>query len=162
MSPAFTVRAWRESDTEELGEVFRRSVREVASGDYRPAQIEAWVKAPGEIDTWTERMRNRTVFVAEEQQQLIGFIQYEPPDHIDMIYVHPEYQRRGVASALLAALEAEARRRGVALLTAEASITSRPFFEASGFEIITPQIVTARGQDVLNYRMSKRLAPIAR
>jgi putative acetyltransferase len=68
----------------------------------------------------------------------------------------------GVASALLATLEAEARRHGVALLTAEASITSRPFFEASGFEVVTPQIVTARGQDFLNYRMSKRLAPTGR
>jgi putative acetyltransferase len=162
MSARFTVRPWLESDTKELGEVFRKSVREVASRDYRPAQIEAWVMAPGEIETWYERMRNRTVFVAEEQERRIGFIQYEPPDHIDMIYVHPEYQRRGVASALLAVLEAEARRRGVALLNAEASVTSRPFFEARGFEVITPQIVSARGEDFLNYRMSKRLALIGR
>jgi putative acetyltransferase len=157
MSAAFTVRPWAEVDTEELGEVFRKSVREVASRDYRPAQIEAWIKAPGEIDAWTERMRNRTIFVAEEQGRRIGFIQYEPPDHIDMIYVHPERQRMGVASALLAALEAKARRRGVTLLNVEASITSRPFFEARGFEVITPQIVTAHGEDFLNYRMAKRL-----
>jgi putative acetyltransferase len=157
MSAAFTVRPWRESDTEELGEVFRKSVREVASRDYRPAQIEAWMKAPGEIETWTERMRNRTTFVAEAQGRLIGFIQYEPPDHIDMTYVHPQSQRVGVASALLAAIEDEARRHGVKLLNVEASITSRPFFLARGFETVVPQIVTARGQDFLNYRMSKRL-----
>lgn len=157
MSAAFTVRRWTEADTEELGEVFRKSVREVASRDYRPAQIEAWVRAPGEIETWTERMRSRVSFVAEEAGRLIGFIQYEPPDHIDMTYVHPETQRRGVASALLAALEAEAQARGVSLLNVEASITSRPFFEARGYEVITPQIVTARGEDFLNYRMSKRL-----
>jgi putative acetyltransferase len=158
----FFIRPWREADTEELGEVFRASVREVASRDYRRAQIEAWVKAPGEIGTWTERMRNRVTFVAQEgvageESRLIGFIQYEPPDHIDMTYVRPDAQRKGVASALLAALEAEARRNGVRLLNVEASITSRPFFEARGFEVITPQIVTARGEDFLNYRMSKRL-----
>ena len=158
MSAAFTVRRWTQADTEELGALFRRSVREVASRDYRPAQIEAWVKAPGEIETWTERMRSRVSFVAEEAGRLIGFIQYEPPDHIDMTYVHPETQRRGVARALLAAVEAEARTRDVPLLNVEASITSRPFFEAHGFEIVTPQIVTARGQEFLNYRMRKRLA----
>jgi putative acetyltransferase len=157
MSGAFTVRPWRESDTEELGEMFRRSVREVASRDYRPAQIEAWVEAPGEIEHWNDRMRYRTTFVAAEPSRLIGFIQYDPPDHIDMTYVHPECQRKGVASALLATLEAEARRRGVALLNVEASITSRPFFAARGFDVVTPQIVTARGQEFLNYRMSKRL-----
>jgi putative acetyltransferase len=157
MSGSFKIRPWLESDTEELGEMFRRSVREVASRHYRPAQIEAWVEAPGEVETWTDRMRYRTTFVAAEQSRLVGFIQYDPPDHIDMTYVHPECQRQGVASELLTALEAEARRRGVALLNVEASITSRPFFEARGFEVITPQIVTARGQEFLNYRMSKRL-----
>jgi putative acetyltransferase len=157
MSAASTVRLWRESDTAALAELFGRSVREVASRDYRPAQIEAWVKAPGEIDTWAARMRSRVVFVAEDAGKSVGFLQYEPPDHIDMTYVHPEYQRKGVASALLAALEAEAERRGVTLLNVEASITSRPFFAARGFEVITPQIVTARGEDFLNYRMAKNL-----
>src|ERR1700730_9883267 len=102
-------------------------------------------------------MQNRTTFVAEQNGRLIGFIQYEPPDHIDMTYVHPERQRIGVASALLATLEAEARRCGVKLLKVEASITSRGFFERCGYVVLTPQIVRARGQDFLNYRMSKRL-----
>jgi len=153
----FTIRPWGPADTKELGEVFRRSVREVASRDYRPAQIEAWVLAPGELTAWAERMQNRITFVAEEDGRLIGFIQYEPPDHIDMTYVHPERQRMGVASALLATLEGEAIRRGVTLLNVEASITSRPFFERRGYVMLTPQIVRARGEDFLNYRMSKRL-----
>jgi putative acetyltransferase len=155
---SFTIRPWAPADTEELGEVFRRSVREVASRDYRRAQIEAWVLAPGEIATWAERMKHRTTFVAEEEGRLIGFIQYEPPDHIDMTYVHPDRQRMGVASALLAALESQAKEHGVKLLNVEASLTSRPFFERRGYVVLTPQIVQARGQDFLNYRMSKRLA----
>ena len=106
----------------------------------------------------SERMQTRVTFVAEKGGRLVGFIQYEPPDHIDMTYVHPERQRQGVASALLATLEAEARRRGVMLLNVEASITSRPFFEHHGFYVVTPQIVRARGQDFLNYRMAKRLS----
>ena len=158
MSSGFTIRPWMPSDTQELADVFRRSVREVASRDYRPAQIEAWAAAPGDIAAWEERMRDRVVFVAEEEGRLIGFIQYEPPDHVDMTYVHPERQRMGVASGLLATVEREARRRGGAILNVEASITSRRFFENRGFEVIAPQFVRARGEDFLNYRMSKRLA----
>ena len=129
----------------------------MASRDYRPEQIEAWEAAPGDASVWTERMRKRVVFVAEAEGRPIGFIQYEPPDHIDMTYVHPDWQRKGVASALLSALEAEAKSRGEAVLNVEASITSKPFFAARGYEAILPQIVTARGVDFLNYRMSKRL-----
>ena len=151
---SFTIRRRRESDTGELVELFRRSVREVASRDYRPKQIEAWSQGP--ID-FSERMGQRVTFVAEDDARLVGFIQYDPPERVDMTYVHPERQREGIASALLAAIEEEARSRGVPALHVEASITGRPFFAARGFEVLTPQIVTARGEDFLNYRMMKRL-----
>lgn len=157
MTDQFNVRRWIPADTQELAELFRRSVREVASRDYRPAQIEAWAAAPGDSAAWDERMRARIVFVAEAAGRLMGFIQFEPPDHIDMTYVHPEHQRMGVASALLAALETEVRSRGAAMLNVEASITSRPFFLARGFEVVTPQIVRTRSEEFLNYRMRKRL-----
>jgi putative acetyltransferase len=42
-------------------------------------------------------------------------------------------------------------------LYVEASITSRPFFVARGFQIIAPQVVAVHGQEFLNYRMEKRL-----
>jgi putative acetyltransferase len=160
LKQSFVIRPWTPEDTDALADLFRRSVREVASRDYRPAQIEAWAAAPGNAQEWTERMRKRVVFVADEAGQAIGFIQYEPPDHIDMTYVHPQRQRMGVASALLAEVEEKARKRGVGLLNVEASITSRPFFEARGYEVLTPQVVTVRDQDFLNYRMAKRLTPL--
>ena len=157
MSRVFTIRERRDSDGPALAEIFRRSVREVASRDYRPAQIEAWTKFVEETTAWDERMRDRLVWVAEEAGQPIGFIQFEAPDHIDLTYVHPEHQRKGVATALLARLELAARSHGAKLLKVEASITSRPFFEARGFATTTPQIVTARGEEFLNYRMEKSL-----
>ena len=160
MRKSFVIRPWNPQDTEALADVFRRSVREVSSRDYRPAQIEAWAAAPGNAHEWNDRMRSRVVFVADQEGEAIGFIQYEPPDHIDMTYVHPRWQRQGVATALLSEVEDEAKRRNVSLLNVEASITSRPFFEARGYEVITPQVVTVRGQEFLNYRMAKRLTPL--
>lgn len=157
MTGAFIVRPRMDDDAPALMEIFRRSIREVASQHYRPAQIEAWVRFADETDAWHQRMRSRQVWVAEGDGKPLGFIQLEPPDHIDLTYVHPEHQRQGVASALVAKVESVARATGVAALMVEASITSRPFFAARGFEIIAPQIVTTRGQDFLNYRMRKKL-----
>ncbi len=88
---------------------------------------------------------------------MAGFIQFDPPDHIDLTYVHPAHQRQGVATALLATVEAAAQVNGVKALHLEASITSRPFFAARGFETITPQLVSVAGQEFLNYRMAKKL-----
>lgn len=48
------------------------------------------------------------------------------------LYVEPRSRRRGVARALLAAAEAEARRRGFTMLHAETA-QARPLFEALGW-----------------------------
>ncbi len=162
MSQDFFVRPLADSDINALAEIFRRSIREVACRDYRPAQIEAWVRFAEEITDWEQRMRSHEVWVAERNGRPVGFIQLDPPDHIDLTYVHPEHQRCGVATALLARVENTARENGVARLNVEASITSRPFFAARGFETDSPQIVTAGGQDFLNYRMHKRLRTAAK
>jgi putative acetyltransferase len=157
MTGKFLIRAPAEGDAPALADIFRRSIREVASRDYRPAQIEAWTRFAEESTAWEQRMRSREVWLAEHDGKPVGFIQFEPPDHIDLTYVHPGHQRRGVATALLSKVEERARKGGVAVLNVEASITSRPFFAARGFEVVAPQIVTARGQDFLNYRMMKWL-----
>jgi putative acetyltransferase len=157
MSANVIIRIRNESDAAVLAEIFRRSVREVASRDYHPAQIEAWVRVADEHAAWSERVSARQVWVAESGGQVVGFIQLDPPDHIDLTYVHPGHQRQGVATALLAAVEAAARVNGVKVLHVEASITSRPFFAVHGFEVVTPQYVTVGGQEFLNYRMTKHL-----
>src|SRR5262249_43759139 len=53
---------------------------------------------------------------------------------------------------------AEARRVGIARLFTEASITARPLFEALGFRVLTPQVVTLRAVEFINYRMERLFA----
>jgi putative acetyltransferase len=76
------------------------------------------------------------------------------------MYVHPEHEGRGIASALLTCLEAAARRGGLVRLFTEASITARPFFERRGFKVLNAQLVELRGEEFKNYRMEKRLAKL--
>jgi putative acetyltransferase len=144
-------------DFEEAGEVFRRAIRELASRDYSPAQIAAWSAHPDDKELWAAGMATRMNFLAVNAERILGFAQYEPPDHIGMSYVRPECARKGVGRALLGALEREAERRGVRELHTEASVTAKPFFAACGFEAVLPQIVRVRGVDFLNYRMRKRV-----
>ena len=58
---------------------------------------------------------------------------------------------------MIAAMTAEVRRVGLARLFTEASITARPFFEALGFRVLAPQVVTCRGVEFVNYRMERVL-----
>lgn len=145
-------------DFEEMGEVFKCSIREIAARDYNAKQIASWSAHPDNKDVWAERTASRVNFLAVNDGRILGFVQYEPPDHIDMTYVHPEFCRQGVGRALLSALEHDASERGTKELHTEASITARPFFMRCGYDVIVPQIVTVRGVEFLNYRMWKTLA----
>ena len=53
------------------------------------------------------------------------------------VYVHPDFARRGVGSALLAELERRARDRGFETLVLTASLNAVPFYEHRGYEAVT-------------------------
>ena len=74
-----------------------------------------------------------------------------------MLYVHPDFKRRGAATALMQAAEKEARRLGVKQMSTEASLTAHPFFEAAGFSVVRRQTVEFNGQKFDNFYMRKAL-----
>lgn len=152
------VRAVRRSDIGAMIDVFRQSVRRVAIRAYTQTQVIAW--APDEIDTdaWADRYASRPAWVAVRDGAIVGFSDLADDALLKMMYVHHDYQGRGIASALLRTVEIAARHRGDARLRTEASLIARPFFERHGFRLIAPQTVVTRGQSFLNFRMAKPLA----
>ena len=156
-SPPITIRPYGVSDATALTNLFRSSVREIASRDYTAAQIRAW--APHEIDAvqFGRRCEAKSTWVAELGGRVAGFSDLEPDGHIDMLYVHPNFVRLGVARALLEHIEETAQINALRRLYTETSLTARPIFEVMGFRMVVPQTLTIRGESMTNYRMEKRL-----
>lgn len=153
----FTLRPYRQADAPTLLALFRDTVRRVNCRDYGPEQIAAW--ASDEIDStaWAARFEGRFAVVAEAAGSPVGFAELEGDGHIDRFYVAADGQRRGIGRALLTAIVAEARRRGIPRLRVEASITARAFFAAHEFAELARQTVVARGVEFVNYRMERVL-----
>jgi len=151
------IRTYEAVDAANLMRLFQASVRHIASHDYTTAQIRAW--APDVMDEakFGRRRESKATWVAEVEGRIAGFSDLEPDGHIDSLYVHPDFQRRGVARALLRHVEETARVMDLRRLYTEATITSRPAFEAVGFRVIVPQAITMRGEPMTIYRMEKRL-----
>ncbi|HKX06870.1 MAG TPA: GNAT family N-acetyltransferase [Stellaceae bacterium] len=149
------VRPYAAADLDDLIALFRGSVRQVARRDYSLEQVLAW--APDEIDrdVWALRLAASSTWVGADGDRAVGFASLEPDGHLDMLYVHAELQGRGIATKLLARVEASARARGLARPFTEASITARPFLERRGFAVIQEQIVVRRGQELANFRMDR-------
>jgi putative acetyltransferase len=150
------IRPYRPEDAATVVTLFRDTIRRVNIRDYSPEQVLAW--APNEIaQSWIDKLARRFTLVAVRDGQMVGFGDLEADDRLGHLYTHADYQRRGVGRALLAALEAEAMRRGCDVIRTEASITAKPFFERQGYRVLREQVVVCRGLEFVNYRMEKPL-----
>ena len=86
-----------------------------------------------------------------------GFASLKGGDEIDMLFVDPEFARRGAGGALIEALTKLAQARGAKRLTAEASDVARPLFERQGFTAQKRNLVRKGDQWLANTTMTKPL-----
>lgn len=151
------IRAYRETDAQGTLDVFLSAVNETASAHYSTEQIAAWSR-PGERElcAWNSA-RSRGTFVATIGNRLVGFSDVSDGGYIDMMFVAPEFGRRGIASALLAHISGIAKAAGTTELSTDASITARPFFERHGFAVVAEQRPLAHGIEMINFRMTRKI-----
>ncbi|RXT24443.1 GNAT family N-acetyltransferase [Rhizobium leguminosarum] len=154
MDDRILIRPYAPGDVDATIEIFLRAIREVASKDYSPAEIQAWAKVE-DRGLWAERRISRPAWIAEFDEEPVGFSDLTGDGCLDMMFVHPEFQGLGIASRLLSRVEDEAPKLGFSRIYTEASRTARPFFERKGFRVITKQIVEKRGQGLENFLMEK-------
>lgn len=148
------IRPCREADLPALLDVFYRTVHTACAGDYTPAQLSAWAPETPDTARWAEKLRQETFLAAEGGGALLGFGALEGA-YLDLLYVLPDCQGRGVGSALCGFLEylcPESR------ITVHASRTARPFFEAQGYRLVRSQQVERQGIMLENFVLEKDLA----
>ncbi len=102
-------------------------------------------------------MQERNSYVATVDGAPAGFSDVNSAGYIDMLFVAPRYQRQGVARQLIARVETHARTAQLTELTADVSITARPFFERHGFTVEVEQYPVRGGVPLTNYKMKKTL-----
>lgn len=151
------IRDYRDSDCDALADIFSRAVREIARKDYSPVQVAAWAPEGRDTADFAARRSAKPTFVAEYDGKVAGFTDLDGEGHIDMFYVSPDFQRHGVASAMLRFLAARGQSERRKRLYSEVSITARPVFERHGFKVVAYQTVQTNGQTLGNYRMEKLL-----
>ena len=76
--------------------------------------------------------------------------------YLHSLFVHKDWQGKGVASFLLAEVERKALEYGVKEVYSEVSITARPFFEKRGYVVEKVQKQQANRLWLTNFAMKKR------
>lgn len=147
-----TIREYRSSDLREIVELFYDTVHTVNAGDYTPEQLNAWADGSPDLAEWGRSLLEHIALVAEDGGGIVGFGDIDPSGYLDRLYVHKDFQRRGVATALCDALEGAVNAERI---ITHASITAKPFFEERGYQVAWEQQVLRHGTALTNYRMEK-------
>lgn len=146
-----TIREYEPGDCEAMARLFTETVHSVNARDYAPEQLAVWATGHVDLEAWDQSFRAHRTLVAVEDGEVVGFGDMDGSGYLDRLYVHKDWQGRGVATALCDRLEAGC----AGTLTTHASITARPFFLGRGYRVVKEQLVERGGVWLKNFVMEK-------
>ncbi|MDG2978407.1 GNAT family N-acetyltransferase [Latilactobacillus curvatus] len=145
------IRRYQQADCQAVAELFYKTVHTVNASDYTKAQLAVWATGEPDLKQWDQSLQSHFSVVALENDTLIGFGDIDQTGYLDRLFVHADYQRRGVATAICHQLEQAVAGR----IVTHASITARPFFESRGYQVVREQQVARQGVLLTNFVMEK-------
>jgi GNAT superfamily N-acetyltransferase len=139
----------------------RAAIRGVPRGTYPGRTLAAWASLPALYHAWAMTAGGETILVAERGGRVLAYAGLCGSE-LTALFVSPAAARRGVASALLARIEALASRRGIMRLRVDAAMSGTSFYRARGFTGRRSVKVPLPGGALAAVRMTKAIAPLRR
>lgn len=127
-----SVRAFKETDAEEVCELVKRTLIEVNSKDYSSEEIRYLREEYFTPEHFLELIKGRKVVVLVKENEIIGTGAYAS-GMLETIYVSPDYHGLGYGKQIVEHLEDIAREDGVKTLRLMASLTAVGFYTALGY-----------------------------
>lgn len=146
------IRRYQQSDCKELAELFYNTVHTVNAKDYTKEQLNVWATGKVDLEKWNQSLQEHYSVVVVDDKIIVGFGDIDKTGYLDRLFVHSDYQGKGVATAICNQLE-QVVQGGI---ITHASITARPFFEKRGFKTIKEQQVERQGIFLTNFIMEKK------
>lgn len=144
------LRQYQLSDCKILTELFYDTVHKINIKDYSVQQVNAWADGNIDLKKWNDSFLSHHTVIAEINTVIVGFGDIDKTGYLDRLYVHHDYQRLGIATALCDELE---RSVNTPEISTHASITARGFFEKRGYKVIYEQQVHRHNVFLTNYVM---------
>ena len=154
----YKIRTLDEKDIPQMKDLFRTTVLNVNARDYTEEEVKDWASCGDSETRWRELLAgNQYVGAFNECNVLVGFSSMNKDGYLNSMFVHKDFQHRGIATQLLSEVEQIAGQYGVRYITCEVSLTARTFFEKKGYEIVKIQNYKANRLELTNFVMRKVL-----
>ena len=148
------IREYEPADCEHLAKLFYGTVHTINAKDYSQEQLNVWATNKIDLEVWNKSLSEHYTVVAVENNIIVGFGDIDKSCYLDRLYVHKDYQRQGIATAICDKLEQAVK---VNKIITHASITAKPFSEQRGFKVVKEQQVERNGIALTNYVMEKQV-----
>ena len=145
------IREYQTSDCKEITELFYNTVHTVNTKDYTKEQLDVWATGQVDLEKWNQSLQEHYSIVAIETGIVVGFGDIDKTGYLDRLFVHANYQGKGIATAICSRLEQAVQGD----ITTYASITAKPFFEKRGYKVVKEQQVERQGIFLTNFCMKK-------
>lgn len=170
-----SVRAYQPADTVRLVDIFVHAILSIETSIYSHQQKLAWSAVDEHLcdnndDKWLQRFaKTQPLLAVDKNNKAIGFIEFLAQQnhlgehaiaqgYIDCLYIHPDYQRQGVAQKLYQqGVVKPAKNMAIDKIWVYASLVAQPFFSKQGFVCISRHTVIRRGVELENWLMQNTL-----
>lgn len=157
---SISIRQANTNDIPDLKDLYHNTIQTINRQDYTQEEADDWASCGNSTSRWEELISTRYFIVAENSKaEIVGFASISIQGYLHSMFVHKNFQRKGIASLLLMNLELYANQNNICQITSEVSITARPFFERKGYTVEKEQKRQANKLYLKNYWMIKSLIP---
>lgn len=154
----YHIRPLTEADIPEMQSLFHSTVLFINTKDYTQEEAEDWASCGDSVERWKMHLSNHQFVGAfNTDNKMVGYSSMNKDGYLHSMFVHKDWQGKGIASLLLTEVENMARQFGVTRITSEVSLTARPFFEKQGYSVIKSQKAKANQLELTNFVMQKLL-----
>jgi len=144
-------------DIKEITQLFYETIQEINSKDYPKDEIDDWSSWHEDVDRWAEEIVKFYFIVAKLDDKIVGIASLATDGYLDLMFVHKDFQRHGIAKKLLDEIEKKATEQQNDLIYSDVSITAKGFFEKYGFKVEKQQLKKSKEKELINFKMTKKM-----
>ena len=120
MQTNFTIRTARQSDSVELRDLYKNTVLIINRRDYSQEEVEDWASCGNDLSKIEKMIETHYFIVAVDQQlQIVGFSSITSQGYLHSMFVHKDFQGKGIATILLKEIERYAIEQGMERITGQ-------------------------------------------
>lgn len=145
-------------DILDISELFYETIQNINIKDYNNIQVNAWALNAYDREKWKFKIKNQYFIVAIIDTRIVGFSSIDKNGYLDYMFIHKDFQRRGIARALLVCIENKAKIEKYDFIYSDVSKTAKKFFISNDYIVELEQNTLVNNTALINYKMKKKFS----